>query len=463
MRLNDPSFPLSSTNPELTDKALGVVGGLVKLMTFQQIKDAVDSVGGSVTVEDVLTSTNTANALSAAQGKALNTALSSKAALVSPAFTGNPTAPTAAAETDNNEIATTAFVHDITDPIALSLSDYCPLVDGKVPSANLPSYVDGLATAAQAKAEYLVLAASDESTALTTGTGKVTFRMPYALTLTAVRCSLTTAQTSGSIFTVDINDSGTTILSTKLTIDNTEKTSTTADTAAVISDVNLADDTEITIDIDQVGDGTAKGLKVVLIGLINPFMVNYEFNGTDGDTTTTDSTGNTTASGLGIVSGSEFAYIQSNNLFAQNNYTTIDDSGALSPYLIFAGDFEIEVALRFSGNWNFYTDVILWQLEDALGVVMELFVNTVEGRIGLVGNPLSLVGGSVLISGSGAVPDLSTQQVFKVTRVGSTISIYVDNVFKASATSTGTVNAGRFKFFTDYFERYVDYLRIKKA
>jgi len=121
-------------------------------------------------------------------------------------------------------------------------------------------------TIAQAKAEYLVCAASDESTALTTGTGKVTFRMPYALTLTAVRCSLTTAQTSGSILTVDINDSGTSILSTKLTVDNTEKTSTTATTAAVISDTALADDAEITIDIDQIGDGTAKGLKVVLIG-----------------------------------------------------------------------------------------------------------------------------------------------------------------------------------------------------
>ena len=121
-------------------------------------------------------------------------------------------------------------------------------------------------TIAQAKAEYLVCAASNESTALTTGTGKVTFRMPYAMTLTGVRCSLTTAQTSGSILTVDINESGTTILSTKLTIDNTEKTSTTAATAAVISDTALADDAEITIDIDQVGDGTAKGLKVVLIG-----------------------------------------------------------------------------------------------------------------------------------------------------------------------------------------------------
>jgi hypothetical protein len=112
----------------------------------------------------------------------------------------------------------------------------------------------------------LVVAASDETTALTTGTAKITFRMPRAVTLTSVRASLTTAQASGSIFTIDINESGTSILSTKLTIDNTEKTSTTAATPPVISDVNLADDAEMTIDIDQIGNGTAKGLKVILIG-----------------------------------------------------------------------------------------------------------------------------------------------------------------------------------------------------
>jgi hypothetical protein len=112
----------------------------------------------------------------------------------------------------------------------------------------------------------LVVAASDETTALATGTAKITFRMPRAVTLTAVRASLTTAQASGTIFTVDINEGGTSILSTKLTIDNTEKTSTTAATPPVISDTALADDAEITIDIDQIGDGTAKGLKVMLIG-----------------------------------------------------------------------------------------------------------------------------------------------------------------------------------------------------
>lgn len=110
------------------------------------------------------------------------------------------------------------------------------------------------------------LAVSDETTALTTGTGKITFRMPHAMTLTEVRASLTTAQTSGSILTVNVRENGGQIFSTKLTIDNTEKTSVTATTPYVLQDTSLGDDSEITVDIDQLGDGTAKGLKITLIG-----------------------------------------------------------------------------------------------------------------------------------------------------------------------------------------------------
>jgi hypothetical protein len=112
--------------------------------------------------------------------------------------------------------------------------------------------------------ESIIIAVGDETTALTTGTAKVTFRMPYAFTLSAVRASLTTASSSGNP-TVDINEGGTSILSTKLSIDSGEKTSTTAATAAVISDSSLASDAEITIDIDTAGTGAA-GLKVYLIG-----------------------------------------------------------------------------------------------------------------------------------------------------------------------------------------------------
>lgn len=111
----------------------------------------------------------------------------------------------------------------------------------------------------------ICIACSDESTPLVAGTARVTFRMPHAMVLTAVRASLTGAAGSG-IFTVDINEGGSTILSTKLTIDATEKTSTTAATPAVISDTSLADDAEITIDIDDDAAGDATGLKVYLIG-----------------------------------------------------------------------------------------------------------------------------------------------------------------------------------------------------
>lgn len=126
---------------------------------------------------------------------------------------------------------------------------------------------NGTSWEVQSQASKVIpIACSDETTVITAGAAKVTFRMPFAMTLSEVRASLTEAQGGGSIFTVDINEGGASVLSTKLTIDNTEKTSKTAAAAAVVSDAALADDAEITIDVDQVGDGTAKGLKVYLIG-----------------------------------------------------------------------------------------------------------------------------------------------------------------------------------------------------
>lgn len=112
----------------------------------------------------------------------------------------------------------------------------------------------------------LAVAASDETTALTAGTNKLTFIFPYNVTLTTIVGSLSTPQTSGSLFTVDVNEAGVSILSTKLSIDNTEYNSSTAASQAVISDAAIAAFANVTVDIDAVGDGTAKGLKVWLIG-----------------------------------------------------------------------------------------------------------------------------------------------------------------------------------------------------
>ena len=110
----------------------------------------------------------------------------------------------------------------------------------------------------------LIIPCSNEDANLTVGTNKVTFRMPFAATLNSVKATVTTAPT-GSTLIVDINEAGTSVLSTKLSIDATEKTSTTAATPAVISDSSLANDAEMTIDIDQIGSTLAgTGLKVYL-------------------------------------------------------------------------------------------------------------------------------------------------------------------------------------------------------
>jgi len=112
-----------------------------------------------------------------------------------------------------------------------------------------------------------IVACSDEETAIDSTGTKATFRMPYAFTVTSVRASLTTAGTGGNLFTVDINEAGSTILSTKITIDASETTSVTAATAPVISDSALADNAQMTIDVDQLDSGgVAAGLKVYIIG-----------------------------------------------------------------------------------------------------------------------------------------------------------------------------------------------------
>ena len=150
------------------------------------------------------------------------------------------------------------------------------ILDGATLTVTELNYVDGVTSAIQTQLDArvfknavpceFIVACSDETTAITAGTAKVTFRAPYAFTLTAVRASVTTAPTGATII-IDINEGGTTVLSTKISIDTTEKTSTTAATPAVISDSAIADDAEITIDFDQVGSTIAgAGVKVYLIG-----------------------------------------------------------------------------------------------------------------------------------------------------------------------------------------------------
>lgn len=148
-------------------------------------------------------------------------------------------------------------ISDLTAALVLGNSDEFAVVQSgttkKVTWANVKTVIPN----------YTMLAIGDETTALTVATGVYTFRVPGVGTILGIRASLSVAGSTSGTTTIDINKNGTSILSTKLTIDATEKTSETAATPAVISTANFADDDEFTIDIDAISGGaTEAGLKI---------------------------------------------------------------------------------------------------------------------------------------------------------------------------------------------------------
>lgn len=160
-------------------------------------------------------------------------------------------------------------------------TDASLLTSGILPNARLASVpvsaiatadkqtldVTTLATLTDAKTEIISVALSDLATPITAGTNKAYFRMPFAGTLTAVKATALTAST-GSTIVIDVNEAGTSVLSTKLSIDASEKTSATAAVAAVISDAALANDAEITFDFDQVGSTIAGAGVIVYLTVV---------------------------------------------------------------------------------------------------------------------------------------------------------------------------------------------------
>jgi hypothetical protein len=136
-------------------------------------------------------------------------------------------------------------------------------LDGAIPTNNDELYFIAGATGkigTRGQDASFVIALSNTTTAITTGTAKETIRFPWALNITGVYASVATESSSG-VITIGINENGTSITSTDLTIDANEKGSDTAATAAVISDATIAQYGELTFDIDTAGTG-AVGLKL---------------------------------------------------------------------------------------------------------------------------------------------------------------------------------------------------------
>ena len=125
-------------------------------------------------------------------------------------------------------------------------------------------------TGTNAPLETFAIALSDETTVLGAASDSVplaTFHIPYAFTVTSVKAGLTKAGTGAALITCDIHEAGTTILSTKITIDASEKTSATAATPPVISDSTLASDALIECFLDtRDTNNLATGLKIYITG-----------------------------------------------------------------------------------------------------------------------------------------------------------------------------------------------------
>ena len=118
---------------------------------------------------------------------------------------------------------------------------------------------------------FTFMVSSELSGTLSAETGHVVFRAPYGFTLLGLRASVDVAPTADLI--IDVNESGTTVLSTKLYIQSGSETSTgcylvnsPTGSEYVISDNAIADDAEITIDIDSTTGGGQ--LKVTFYGRI---------------------------------------------------------------------------------------------------------------------------------------------------------------------------------------------------
>ena len=114
---------------------------------------------------------------------------------------------------------------------------------------------------------YFGITVTNETADIATGTAIQTRRMPCDINLTEVRANVTTAPTGANLI-VDIKLNATSIFTTNLlSIDAGEYTSVTALTAPNITTTLLTDDSEITIDVTQIGSTVAgTGLKILLIG-----------------------------------------------------------------------------------------------------------------------------------------------------------------------------------------------------
>lgn len=162
---------------------------------------------------------------------------------------------------DSLVLANGGFTNTV-DTTALTGNRNAALQNASGTLAFLTDITSALAT----QAEDLSYAATDELTPITAviGTPKVTINAPFNFTLVDLFIGLTTPQSAGATFTVDIKKNGVSIFGTLITIDNTEQTSLTALVPYVLTTTAFVKGDIITTEVTQVGAGDATGLKVYM-------------------------------------------------------------------------------------------------------------------------------------------------------------------------------------------------------
>ena len=128
------------------------------------------------------------------------------------------------------------------------------------------STIDGAGTVAGAKWYCYDLFPTTPDGDVVAGTDLYRVIVRRAFTVTNVYAFVDVTGTTDAV-TIDINEAGSTIISTKLTIDALENDSSTAAVPAVISDTSIAANGVLNMDVDdQDGGNTAAGLQVQVCG-----------------------------------------------------------------------------------------------------------------------------------------------------------------------------------------------------
>ena len=189
--LNSPAFTGYPTGP-----TFGSGDNSTRLATTAFVAAAVTAAGGLLPSNNVPLMDGTANAglgTAASRDDHVHPSDTSRAALVSPAFTGTPTAPTATAGTNTTQIATTAFTTTaITNASGTALQKTQNLADLQnvtTARANL-----GLSTKAQFDAactdgDFAYVTAANSFTGVQTF-GSAIVEKTSAIAASAINCSL---------------------------------------------------------------------------------------------------------------------------------------------------------------------------------------------------------------------------------------------------------------------------------